>query len=323
MQLALDRAQLLDDAGTLTALPDDKEEQHMRVGVAGLGRMGSAIAARLMEVGHQITAWNRSADKVEPLARTGARIAASPSELVGQVEAVFTILTDRAAIAGVYEGPAGLLAGNAKDKLFIEMSTVQPETEVELAKKIRAKGATMVECPVGGTVGPALQGKLLGLAGGTREDFSRAKPLLEQMCRRVDLVGPIGAGASMKLAINLPLGVFWQALGEAYSLCRHLNLDPAWLMELFADTSGGPNVLKARGGAVALALQSKDPGSATFDCDSIRKDFRTMVAEAKALGFGLPLAEKTLAIYDQASQEGWGRKDCTELPAFWSSHQAK
>ncbi len=181
----------------------------------------------------------------------------------------------------------------------------------------------MVECPVGGTVGPALQGKLLGVAGGTKEDFARAKPLLEQMCRRVDLVGPIGAGASMKLAINLPLGVFWQALGEAYSLCRHLNLDPAWLMELFADTSGGPNVLKARGGAVALALQSKDPGSATFDCNSIRKDFRTMVAEAKALGFGLPLAEKTLAIYDQASLEGWGRKDCTELPAFWSSHQVK
>jgi 3-hydroxyisobutyrate dehydrogenase len=181
----------------------------------------------------------------------------------------------------------------------------------------------MVECPVGGTVGPALSGKLLGLAGGSKQDFARARPILELLCRRVDLVGPIGAGASMKLAINLPLGVFWQALGEAYSLCRHLDLDSGWLMELFADTSGGPNVLKARGGAVALALQAKNPGSATFDCDSIRKDFRTMVAEAKALGFSLPLAEKTLAIYDHASQEGWGRKDCTELPAFWSSHHTK
>jgi 3-hydroxyisobutyrate dehydrogenase len=85
-------------------------------------------------------------------------------------------------------------------------------------------------------------------------------------------------------------------------------------MELFADTSGGPNVLKARGGAVALALQSKDPGSATFDCDSIRKDFRTMIAEAKALGFGLPLAEKTLAIYDQASREGWAARIASSCP---------
>ena len=147
------------------------------------------------------------------------------------------------------------------------MSTVQPETEIALAKKVGAKGATLVECPVGGTVGPALTGKLLGVAGGTQEDFARAKPLLEQMCRRVDLVGPIGAGASMKLAINLPLATFWQSFGEAFALCRHLNLDPAWLVELFAETSGGPNVLRARGGAVALALQAKDSGSATFDCE--------------------------------------------------------
>ncbi len=292
----------------------------MKVGVAGLGRMGGAIARRLIDVGHDVTVWNRNTDKTKALSEAGARVAASASELAAGVEVVITILTDAGAIASVYEGPAGLLAGDVAGKLFIEMSTVQPATEVALAKTIVAKGASMVECPVGGTVGPALSGKLLGVAGGSAEDFARARPLLEQMCRRVDLVGPIGAGASMKLAINLPLGVFWQAFGEAYALCRHLNLDPAWLVELFADTSGGPNVLKARGSAVALALQSKDPGSATFDCDSIRKDFRTMVAEARTLGFSLPLAEKTLAVYDQASQEGWGTKDCTELPAFWSSH---
>jgi 3-hydroxyisobutyrate dehydrogenase len=113
------------------------------------------------------------------------------------------------------------------------------------------------------------------------------------------------------------------AFGEAFSLCQHLNLDPAWLVELFADTSGGTNVLKARGSAVALALQSKPSGSATFDCDGIRKDFRTMVAEAKSLGFGLPLTEQALSLFDQASKAGWGGRDCTELPAFWSSsHQA-
>lgn len=295
----------------------------MKIGVAGLGRMGSAIARRLIDVGHEVIVWNRSPDKAKPLVDVGAVPGLTTTDLASRVDLVITILTDAAAIDAVYDGPSGLLAGNVAGKLFIEMSTVQPATEIALAKKIAAKGAIMVECPVGGTVGPALSGKLLGLAGGSKQDFARARPILELLCRRVDLVGPIGAGASMKLAINLPLGVFWQALGEAYSLCRHLDLDSGWLMELFADTSGGPNVLKARGGAVALALQAKNPGSATFDCDSIRKDFRTMVAEAKALGFSLPLAEKTLAIYDHASQEGWGRKDCTELPAFWSSHHTK
>lgn len=295
----------------------------MKIGVAGLGRMGAAIAKRLLEVGHEVHVWNRSAEKAELLIKAGAIAADSPSRLAAAVDTVITILTDAAAISNVYEGKAGLLSADVKGKLFVEMSTVQPATEVALAEKIRAVGAIMVECPVGGTVGPALTGKLLGVAGGSKEDFERAKPLLEQMCRRVDLVGPIGAGASMKLAINLPLGVFWLAFGEAYSLCRHLNLDPAWLVELFADTSGGTNVLKARGSAVALALQSKPSGSATFDCDGIRKDFRTMVAEAKSLGFGLPLTEQALSLFDQASKAGWGGKDCTEIPAFWSaSHKA-
>jgi 3-hydroxyisobutyrate dehydrogenase len=292
----------------------------MKVGVAGLGRMGSAVAKRLIEVGHEVVVWNRNEKKTKALVDAGAAVAATPSELTGRVETIITILTDAAAITSVYQGQSGLLEGDVAGKLFIEMSTVQPETEVALARKATVKGATLVECPVGGTVGPALSGKLLGVAGGTPEDFARAKPLLVQLCRRVDLVGPIGAGASMKLAINLPLATFWQSFGEAYSLVRHLKLDPAWMVELFADTSGGPNVLRARGGAVALALQAKESGSATFDCDSIRKDLRTMVAEAKSRGFALPLAERTLAVYDQASTEGWGARDCTELPAFWSSH---
>jgi 3-hydroxyisobutyrate dehydrogenase len=291
----------------------------MKVGVAGLGRMGSAIARRLIEVGQEVVVWNRSQDKTMALVDAGASAAPTPRDLAERVETIITILTDASAIASVYEGTSGLLGGNVTGKLFIEMSTVQPSTEVTLSKKVSAKDASFLECPVGGTVGPALNGKLLGVAGGAPEDFARAKDLLGQLCRRVELVGPVGAGASMKLAINLPLAIFWQSFGEGYALCRHLKLDPAWLVELMADTSGAPNVLRARGSAVALALQAKDPGSATFDCDSIRKDLRTMIAEAGFLGFGLPLAERTLAVYDQASQEGWGGKDCTELPAFWSS----
>ena len=294
----------------------------MKIGIAGLGRMGSAIATRLKDVGHDVTVWNRSSEKMAPLLQSGAQPAKSPAELARNVDVIITILTDAPAIEDVYAGPEGLLSGDVRGKLFIEMSTVRPETEAALGEKVRSKGAAMVECPVGGTVGPALQGKLIGLAGGEAADVERARPILEQLCRRVEHVGPIGAGASMKLAINLPLAVFWQSFGEAYSLCRHLGLDPQRLVELFADTSGGTNVLKARGSAVALALASQDPGSATFDVDSIRKDLRTMVAEAHARGFELPVAERTLAVYDQASREGWGKRDGVEIPAYWSGRKA-
>ncbi len=293
----------------------------MRIGVAGLGRMGSAIAKRLLEQGHEVTVWNRTPGKAGPLVSAGAREAASAAELVRGAEAVITILTDAAAIDAVYGGPAGLLAGEPAGKLFIEMSTVRPETEIALAGKVASAGGAFVECPVGGTVGPALQGKLIGLAGGEEDAFARARPILDQLCRRVEHVGPVGAGASMKLAINLPLTVYWQAMGEAYALCRHLGRDPAWLVELFSDTSGGPNVLKARGGAVAKALAGQDPGSATFDCDGMRKDLRTMVEEARARGFDLPVAERTLAVYDQAAAEGWGGRDGVEMPGYWSGRR--
>ena len=295
----------------------------MRVGVAGLGRMGSAIAARLIEVGHEVAVWNRSGDKVKPLTAAGAKAAASPSELATQVEAIVTILTNRDAIAAVYEGPAGLLAGTVKGKLIVEMSTVQPETEVALAEKARAKGAVFVECPVGGTVGPACEGKLLGVAGGTAEDFARAKPLLAQMCRRVEHVGPVGAGSSMKLALNLPLMVYYQALGESYVLCRHLGLDPKWLMEFLTDTSGAPNILKARGAKIADALSGGDAGPPAFDVDSIRKDLATMVAEGKTRGASLPLAERTLAVYDEAAKDGWGKRDGASLPAYWPMRSSR
>jgi 3-hydroxyisobutyrate dehydrogenase len=291
----------------------------MKIGVAGLGRMGSAIGRRLIESGYEVSVWNRSAEKAKPLADLGAFVTASPNELAERVDVIITMLTDVDAIGRVFSGADGLLAGKVDRKLFIEMSTVQPATQKALAQRVAACGAVFLECPVGGTVGPALSGKLLGFAGGEQADFDKAKPVLERLCRRVELMGPVGAGASMKLAVNLPLAVFWQSFGEAYALCRHLNRDAGWLVEFFAETSGAPNVLRARGSAVAQALQWMDPGSATFDCDSIRKDLRTLVAEAKTLGFELPLAQQTLAVFDQASDEGWGGRDCTELPAFWSA----
>lgn len=291
----------------------------MRVGVAGVGRMGGAIAAHLLDVGHGVTVWNRSPEKTGPLAEAGAQVASSPAELAGDADAVVTILTNRDALAAVYEGPSGLLAADARDKLFVEMSTVRPQDEVALAEKVRARGGIFVECPVGGTVGPARQGKLLGVAGAAKEDFASAKPLLDDMCRRVEHVGPVGAGASMKLALNLPLLVYYQALAEAYVLCRHLNLDRKWLMEFLSDTSGGPNILKNRGPAIAAALDGNDPGTANFDIDLIRKDLATMLAEAKARGATLPLVERALSIYDDASRDGWGTRDGAWLPAYWPS----
>jgi 3-hydroxyisobutyrate dehydrogenase len=289
----------------------------MKIGMAGTGRMGAAIAQRLAGRGHQVTVWNRTADKARAL---GLPVVEDPAGLLEASEIIISILTDASAIEAVY---SKLLSGDVRRKLFIEMSTVRPETEKRLAEKVKAKGAALVECPVGGTVGPAKEGKLFGFAGGEAADVARARPLLDQMCRRVEHVGPVGAGAAMKLAINLPLLVFWQAFGEALSLCEPLGIDPARLMDIFADTSGGPNVLKVRGPAIAAALAGKDPGGATFNVDSIRKDLRTMLEEARALGRELPVTQRALECFDRAARNGLGAADAAMLPASWLRSQAK
>jgi len=280
--------------------------------------MGAAIAARLMECGHEVIVWNRSAEKAKPLADAGAIVASSPADLAAQAEAIVTILTDAGAIDAVYRGASGLLSGDVTGKLFIEMSTVQPETEVALADLVRGKGAAFVECPVGGTTGPARQGKLFGFAGGSDADVARARPLLDQLCRRVEHVGEVGAGAGMKLAINLPLMIYWQALGEALALSRHLKLDPARVMDIIADTSGASTAVKNRGPNIAAWLGGGDFGAVTFNLDDARKDIRTMIAQGKACGVELPLIERTLACFDEASAAGYGQGDGSGQAVYWS-----
>jgi len=288
----------------------------MRIGVAGIGKMGAAIAARLIEVGHEVAVWNRTPDKARAV--TGATAVGTPAQLAQSCETVVSILTDTAALEAVYKGPQGLLSGDVAGKLFIEMSTVVPAAEIALAAAVRGKGATFVECPVGGSTGPARQGKLIGLMGADPADADRARPILEQLCRRLEQAGPVGSGAVLKFTVNLPLMVYWQALGEALALCRALPVDPARLMDLLSETSGGPNVLKVRGPGVAAMLKGGDAGPVTFNVDGGIKDMQSMLAEAKSRGIELPLVEKTLACYEETKEHRSGSAEVSTVSVYWA-----
>jgi len=291
----------------------------MKVGVAGLGAMGSALAMRLMEVGHDVSVWNRSAEKTKPLAAAGAKVADTPAALASACEAVITILTDGAAIDEVYNGPNGLLSGDVKDKLLIEMSTVAPKVETDLAPKVRAKGARFVECPVGGSTTPARKGQLLGLMGAEPADAERARPLLEQLCRKVEHCGPVGSGSAMKLAINLPLMVAWQAYGEAFAIARSVGWDAKRLVDLFVESNGGNKALAARAAMIVNMLEGKDPGATTFSIANGLKDLRTMVAAGEALGADMKATKAALGGFEDAVRSGEGGSDSAAMTAYWSS----
>jgi 3-hydroxyisobutyrate dehydrogenase len=292
----------------------------MKIGIAGTGRMGTAIALRLLELGNEITVWNRAPEKTAVAAAAGAAVAPTPAALASACDRIITILTNTAAMEAVYTGKDGLLSGNVRGKLLIDMSTVRADDHRALASKVAAKDAALLECPVSGTVRPAREGKLVGFAGGTPEAFAAAQPLLEQFCRRVERIGPMGAGANMKLAANLLLTVFWQALAEACSLMQPVPIEPERLIDLLADSNIGAGILKAHGALVANALAGNNTAAASFDINFMRKDLRDMLQEAAALGVSLPVAARTLKCFDEASLAEFGEMDATQYPAWWISH---
>jgi 3-hydroxyisobutyrate dehydrogenase len=203
------------------------------------------------------------------------------------------------------------------------MSTVAPKVETDLAPKVRAKGAALVECPVGGSTAPARNGQLLGLMGAQPADAGRARPLLEQLCRKVVDCGPVGAGAAMKLAINLPLMVAWQAYGEAFAIARSVGWEPKRLLDLFVESNGANNALKMRADMIVKLFEHVDPGPTTFSIANGVKDLRTMVATGEALGADMPATKAALASFEEAVKKGFGGGDGAQMTVFWAERKAK
>jgi 3-hydroxyisobutyrate dehydrogenase len=268
----------------------------MHIGIAGIGRMGSNMGLRLLESGNTLTVWNRTADKLEPLTDAGAKAATTPAELASGVDVIITIVTNAAAIDAA--------------------------VQVALAEKVRAKGATYVECPVGGSTAPARQGKLLGMIGGEPADAARAKPILDQLCRRTLRAGPVGSGAVLKLTVNLPLMIYWQALGEALALSGPLKIDPAELVDFLSDTSAGPNVLKQRAPAIVASLKGVKADSVTFNLDGGIKDVKAMLDQARHTGIELPLVARTLDCYEEAKRNTSGEEEVSSVSTYWA-HRGK
>jgi 3-hydroxyisobutyrate dehydrogenase len=294
----------------------------MKIGVCGTGRMGSSIAQRLMSVGHEVGVWNRNSAKTRPLVEAGAKLYGSPAELVNGCDAVVVMLLNDAASEAVYRGPNGILKSGLAGKLLIDMSTVRPDTMISIGAAVLQQQAAFVECPVGGSTGPAKDGKLFGLVGGADADVARARPVLEQLCRRIEHLGALGAGATMKLAVNLPLLVYWQALGEALAICKPLNLPPDRLIDILSDTAGTPAAMKGRGAVIARGLAGEPPGDTAFGLSAAKKDLATAVQFAATIHADLPVAASALACFEEAEAAGLGDADATTMAVRWARRSA-
>lgn len=206
-----------------------------QVGYVGTGLMGAPMAARLIAAGHEVTVWNRTIAKAEPLGRQGATVAASAAEVAAASDIVFMCLTDTRAVEAAVFGENGIAAGARKGAILVDFSSMQPEATRDFAQRLQAEaGMTWLDAPVSGGVPGAEAGTLAIMAGGDETTFETVRPVVLDMAATFTLMGPIGAGQTTKLCNQVIVGCTMAVLAEAARLATNAGVDAARLPEALA-----------------------------------------------------------------------------------------
>ena len=278
------------------------------VGYVGLGVMGSAAVHRLLAAGHDVTVWNRTRAKAEPLLEAGARWADTPRDVAERSEVIFTMVTNTAAVQAVTEGPDGIIAGLRPGKVYVDMSTASPANTRALAAQVAGTGAQMLDAPVSGTAIVVDQGKASLMVGGDEATFERVMPILEAIGPKVFHVGPNGAAVTMKIAINLSLAVQMLAFSEGVLIAEKSGIARERVVEvMLASVIASPMV--AYRGPLVLG----HPDEVWFDCHMMQKDMNLALELGQELEVPLPTTAVTNEFLTAANGMGIGDLDFAVL----------
>jgi 3-hydroxyisobutyrate dehydrogenase-like beta-hydroxyacid dehydrogenase len=278
------------------------------VGFVGLGAMGSRMALGLLQAGNELTVWNRTMAKAEPVVRAGASPAQTPAEAASRSRIVITMVSDPEALAAVARGDDGLYAGLGQGALLVEMSTVGPAAVRELAAGLPA-GTRMIDAPVLGSLSEIEAGSLRIFAGGEPEDVEAARATLDVL-GEVLHVGPLGSGAAAKLVANLTLVGTLSLLGEAVALGEALGLGTDTVFDTLGGTPLAPQAERRRRALEAGSFERR------FGLELAAKDARLVTAAASAAGLELRVAEAAREWFELAVRAGWGELDYSAVLAF-------
>jgi len=283
----------------------------VNVSVVGLGRMGLRIAQRLAASGLDVTGWDRNPASVRDLAAGGIATATDAAAAARAGEIVISCITEDAGVRNLFTGPAGFLTVDVAGKLFVEMSTLRPQTAHELAPLVRARGAAFIDSPVLGSISAIPRGALQALVGGSREDVERARVVHDPLTRSVVHMGPIGSGYAMKLVANLGLATYLQSLAEALAMgtAEGLTLD-AMLGVLSEATTANAWIANRK------PILTGEADDVTLDIRTMRKDVMSAVATGSKAGVAMPVASGTLAAFSAAVASGYGDGDIGQMPKF-------
>ena len=276
------------------------------LGFVGLGAMGSRLARRLLEAGHVVTGYNRTPDKARALESAGLKIAATPREAADGAVAVFSMVTNDAALRAVALGADGILAGLARGAVFVEMSTVSPAITRELGAAVARTGAAMLDAPVSGSTISVERGEASIVIGGEGAVLERVKPFLAVMGPGgLTHVGPLGIAKTMKIATNLGLAVQILAFSEAVLLAEKAGVARATAVEALLKSVVASPMLRYRGPFVVGTM----PRDAWFSVGMMQKDVQLALDQAHASGVTLPATALAQEWLTAARGLGLGGRD--------------
>jgi len=279
------------------------------VGVVGLGTMGRGMAERLLGMGVRLTVYNRTASKAAPLAERGAALADSPAELAGTVDVLLLSLADQSAVDSILFGPDGVLSGLRPGTVVLDTSTVDPEYARSRAERLAAAGHRSLDACVVGNGEHARTGELRFLVGGPAEVADRVRPLLGLLGKEVTHLGHAGAGASMKLVLNMLMGVEMQALAEAVVFGERSGLPREAVLRAVAASGFSSPVMRFKAGV----MQRRAFSRAEFRLALMHKDMALVRTEAQRKAVPMAVAESTYGVLTAAVQHGLGELDCAAV----------
>ncbi len=266
-----------------------------KVGFIGLGNMGHPMAKNLEKAGFSLSVYNRTAEKAEDF-KEKSKICGTVSELVENSDIIFTMLTNDTAVKAVYEE---IFTQNITGKLFIDMSTISPETTSEMADAIKIKEGGFIDAPVAGSTKPAADGTLIILAGGEEKDIERVKPYLQKL-GKIKHLGENGKGIAAKLSVNYFISIIYQGLAETILFSDKLGIDRKDMLEIINESASGSGATK-----VKTPLLINDRYEPAFALDLMLKD----ILLAKNAGADFPLSKTLIETYQSAHDAGFGKED--------------
>ena len=283
----------------------------MKIGIVGTGMLGEAVGLHLLDVGYEVTVFNRTKEKTENLGKKGAIVVESPKLVAESSDLVITVVKDAGAVYEVIFGDSGIVAGKHEGMCIADMSTINPNSTKEISKKVTTSGIDYLEIPVMGGPNVAIDGKLVMMASGGEEIFEKFKNIFDSIAEQSFYLGDTGTAHSIKLAMNLQIAMLALSLSEGITLTKKAGFDPEIFLKILNSTYFRTGMSEGKGHKMV-----KECYEPTFTLTNLKKDLDTINDTAELFDAELPMAKLARKVYADAKDAGFGDIDYTGIIAY-------